>query len=411
MFSNTSAAFAVNYSARALAPRSSCTSSSQWVVGTCSPRDKNEVTVLSHVEEENGLESVAFYHHPDEVWALETPSDPKLGELVLTSGRAASGKTSLKLWRMKGLDSIREGEAREQDPDTNSSSSSSSSSSSRNEYGANDNGLGEELSLEADFDAGESKFSAFVSGLRWNTGGDGGHVATKDPHYLRLWAVDSGGGSGVAEAGKVELSFPDDENGEQRAPAFSGEWTGGGVAWGSGGAGTVAVAVQSQIQVVDARSLKTSTLIPIAHMGGTKDVDFNPNRPEMIVSAGADRFTKIWDLRNTKEPLVKVLSGHSHWVSCVRYNPVHDQLIMTGGTDNVVNLWRVASCGKAPWLAGEDAEEAPQDINAKQIDQHEDSVCSVAWGTATPWTCCSLSYDGRVILSHVPSTEKYKILL
>jgi hypothetical protein len=103
------------------------------------------------------------------------------------------------------------------------------------------------------------------------------------------------------------------------------------------------------------------------------------------------------------------------------------------------------------------------------IDQHEDSIYSVAWSPADAWMYCSLSYDGtyvkflqlvrmnyivyfnkftnrgsridriassllipfvdfmtssltkesiflvlffhRVILNHVPSTEKYKILL
>lgn len=88
----------------------------------------------------------------------------------------------------------------------------------------------------------------------------------------------------------------------------------------------------------------------LKHTGGTTDVDFNPQRPEFMVSSGNDRFAKLWDLRKASEPLVKVLTGHSHWVSTARYNPVHDQLIATGGTDNMVNLWRVASCGKAPWL-------------------------------------------------------------
>lgn len=47
----------------------------------------------------------------------------------------------------------------------------------------------------------------------------------------------------------------------------------------------------------------------------------------------------------------------------------------------------------------------------KMMDEHEDSVCSVSWSAAEAWLFCSLSYDGRVILNHVPSTEKYKILL
>jgi hypothetical protein len=46
------------------------------------------------------------------------------------------------------------------------------------------------------------------------------------------------------------------------------------------------------------------------------------------------------------------------------------------------------------------------------MDQHhEDSVYAVAWGGADAWVHASLSFDGRVVLDHVPSAEKYKILL
>ncbi len=41
-------------------------------------------------------------------------------------------------------------------------------------------------------------------------------------------------------------------------------------------------------------------------------MDFNPNKPLSIISAGDDRKIKFWDLRNLTMP-VKVLEGHSHW--------------------------------------------------------------------------------------------------
>ena len=66
-------------------------------------------------------------------------------------------------------------------------------------------------------------------------------------------------------------------------------------------------------------------------------------------------------------------------------------------------------------------------------DSHEDSVLGIRcrlsplllqrrtpptpWMSGTAWSCydawvfASLSYDGRVVMNHVPSTEKYKILL
>lgn len=144
----------------------------------------------------------------------------------------------------------------------------------------------------------------------------------------------------------------------------------------------------------------------------------------------------------------------------------------SGGTDNIVNLWRVASCSSAPWFdegvgldgshspnkdqssmirkrsgsdssndsgfaegidrsrgdddglyskshllsaagggTGDKLASDPPDIKVKAIDQHEDSVYGLAWSACDAWMFCSLSYEGRVILNHVPSTEKYKILL
>lgn len=44
-------------------------------------------------------------------------------------------------------------------------------------------------------------------------------------------------------------------------------------------------------------------------------------------------------------------------------------------------------------------------------DEHEDSVYSVEWSSADPWTFASLSYDGRLVISKVPRAEKYMILL
>ena len=167
----------------------------------------------------------------------------------------------------------------------------------------------------------------------------------------------------------------------------------------------------------------------------------------MLVSCGDDRKVKFWDVRNLVSP-VRTLAGHSHYAWCVRFNPFHDQLLLSGGSDNLVNLWRVASCSSAPWIgaeepaggtpgsnnsgsgssnggagtgatgegnwgAGDDADSSsdPPDVKVRVIDQHEDSVYGVAWSPADAWMYCSLSYDGTVILNHVPSSEKYKILL
>jgi WD40 repeat protein len=91
-------------------------------------------------------------------------------------------------------------------------------------------------------------------------------------------------------------------------------------------------------------------------------VDYNPNQPSLLITAGDDRKVKFWDTRKLAAP-VRTLAGHSHWTWCARYNPYHDQLVVSGGSDNLVNLWRIASCSSSPWIGSDDpAVHDPPDI-------------------------------------------------
>ena len=51
------------------------------------------------------------------------------------------------------------------------------------------------------------------------------------------------------------------------------------------------------------------------------------------------------------------------------------------------------------------------DVQVREFDLHDDAVAAVAWSRCDAWCFASLSHDGRVLLNHVPSQEKYKILL
>ena len=129
----------------------------------------------------------------------------------------------------------------------------------------------------------------------------------------------------------------------------------------------------------------------------------------------------------------------SHWINSVAYNHFHDQLVLSAGTDSVVNLWRMSTISSAPLLTLDDddvglglgrssgheasyrqlesgssseTKKSPEGPNTR-VSRHEhmDSVGAIAWGTADAWIFASSSYDGKVILNHVPSKEKYRILL
>jgi WD40 repeat protein len=145
---------------------------------------------------------------------------------------------------------------------------------------------------------------------------------------------------------------------------------------------------------------------------------------------------------------LKVVEAHKHWVTGAQYNPAHDQLVLTCSTDQHVRLWRISSISSAPLMELDDAELAlssasvsasgdsdddgnsdssntsgfrfpggdraaatAADVMVKDYTEHEDSVYDVAWSACESWVFASVSYAGRVIVSSVPSSEKYKILL
>jgi WD40 repeat protein len=171
--------------------------------------------------------------------------------------------------------------------------------------------------------------------------------------------------------------------------------------------------------------------------------------------------------------LKAVRGGHSHWTTRAMYNPFHDQLVLSGGSDGIANLWRISSCSSAPLLElngddeddgnssvggggghsdmedgkGDDAanddeddaranyiwapkgddgddesekedkskspkndESTAQDVRVTRFEC-SDVTADLAWSAADPWVYATLSHDGAIVVHHVPSKEKYKILL
>merc|ERR1712130_712913 len=130
---------------------------------------------------------------------------------------------------------------------------------------------------------------------------------------------------------------------------------------------------------------------------------------EKYSSITEDKTIKFWDLRNSKRPL-KVLSNHSHWIWCSKYNRYHDQLIISSGSDSNVSLWNIVSVSSAPLGEMEDNSKE-EDKLIKTYREHEESVYWTSWSANNAWVFASLSYDGRVVINHVPAATQYKILL
>ena len=414
----TGAVYAAAGQARQLVPQTASKDKHRWVLGTAALGEGNEINLLEFDEDEGTLECCSTYHHSDgQVWAMET--SPRDSSLLITSHQNSRKGHGLSLFRMPGQSLS----------DINSGDGKGDAATKRD--------LIKLQSIESTIP--ERRDPAFVTSVKWSPH-DERIIATKES-TVSLYSVTESSVK-MEDIGKMDLRI---EAGLEpsKNKAFDGTFSA--AAWDPHANNSAAVVCDAHLHLVDTRSMSISHSVQ-AHRGSCRDVDYNPNKPQSLITAGDDRKIRFWDVRNLKEP-VRTLLGHGHWVWCAKHNPFHDQLVLSGGSDNRVNLWRVASCSSSPWLGGSTVDEDdvdssdrrstisdkskasssssssesaatddsqsldPPDIKIKALDCHTESVYSVAWSPADAWVYCSLSLDGRVYLNHVPAAEKYKLLL
>ncbi|KAK9836359.1 hypothetical protein WJX81_008394 [Elliptochloris bilobata] len=350
--------------ARALVPVVADTGRSSWIVGTNALRDENELQVLEFDADSNAVHVLSTYGHPAEVWHIAScPADAALAVTVCNEG----GVYGAVLWRLPP-------------------------------------GSGE-LERVADLKG----HAGAVREAAWHAA-EPDALVSLDEGNLRSWRLRDGAAqmTGAESAGEL--------------PQL---WAG---TWDPHDAHRFITAGGNHIQVWDLRAMRCSAEIEGAHQMPVRDVDVARGSPHLLLSAGDDCRLRFWDLRlgSSTKPLAE-LGGHSHWVWQARFCPAHDSLLLSASSDALVNLWY------APWVgaavsAHSPARERPggsqrgaprgggggrgtREGRVRAFDDHEDSVYSVAWSAADPWTFASLSYDGRIAVNHVPSAVKYKILI
>jgi len=176
-----------------------------------------------------------------------------------------------------------------------------------------------------------------------------------------------------------------------------------------------------------------------------------------IADQSSPSLSALKDKPKRQTPIHTLRGGHTHYATVLKYNSFHDQLLLSGGSDGMVNLWRCSSISSAPLLDlgdandGNDSRNIQQDkifssnnnnlnyyeedtsqlygnsnmindgnsavdgSNApdKRVSKFEmvDAVYDLTWSAADAWVFVTVSFDGNVVLNHVPSKEKYKILL
>eukprot|EP00002_Diphylleia_rotans_P006388 TRINITY_DN15773_c0_g1_i1.p1 TRINITY_DN15773_c0_g1~~TRINITY_DN15773_c0_g1_i1.p1 ORF type:complete len:354 (+),score=56.07 TRINITY_DN15773_c0_g1_i1:66-1127(+) len=345
------ATYGLQYVARTIASQLGDKENARFFVGTSHLKDENEVHLIEYDESSSRVRLVAPFTHKHEIWDI-CPSNDNPDLLFTTYNTGGDFKSTL--WKI-------------------------------DEYSTASSSLREMVSITAP--------DGSLKKVLWCPQ-DQSRVASVENQNLRVWNLDAGNSSA-----KEAMTCTVDE-----------VHTLGAAKWNPHHKEEIATTNDASVRFWDLRQKRESCVIDLAHVQCVRDIDYNPNRTNYIVTCGDDRQVRFWDVRSPKEP-IKSLCEHSHWVWRVQYHPSYDQLLLSSGTDSKVVLWSVISTSSS-FLDGVD--ERPRDSGGdaaiQTYDGHQDSVYGLAWNQAKTWVFGTLSYDGLVIVSTVSRKDRYLVL-
>ncbi|WOL05302.1 WD repeat-containing protein DWA2 [Canna indica] len=340
----------LKYQARCIADVTADSDHTSFLAGTLSLKEENEVHMIRLSPSGSELVCEGLFYHPNEIWDLKScPFDPRIFSTVFTSGETYGAS----IWKIPEL------------------------------YGqSNAPQLEQLVSLD------EHSFK--IKCVLWWPCGKHDRLISIDEGNLFLWSIDT--------SNKVAKVI------SQESVGMLHNLSGG--AWDPHDRNAVAGICDSSLQFWDLRTMTKTTSIEQANV---RDLDYNPKKQHLLVTAEDVSGIRLWDLRRPKFP-VKELPGHAHWTWIVRHNPKYDELILSAGTDSTVNLWLANRPGNDD-LVPESMFDVPtqsKDSLLNSYTDYEDSVYGLAWSARDPLVFASLSYDGRVIVESVKSYIRRK---
>ncbi|EFA07641.1 EARP and GARP complex-interacting protein 1 [Tribolium castaneum] len=365
MENENSVIYGLEFQARALAPQNAEIEKICFLIGTQSLKQAtNQIHLVEFNDEDSTLKTSVFNHPEGEIWKLNSSplDETKLVTCYnsVTNENSCCMKTALyKLPQTENPDTV------ESLPIVTSFDTSA---------------LGNEVKT-TEFHPVEAE-----------------KVASVLESQVVLWDVS---GEKARSILKVQL------NGKNNPKFTTGKWN------PHQSCNQFTTAVETHLKTYDVRSGELAWGIDNVHSQLLRDLDFNMNKQYHVATCGDDGFIKIWDFRQTGQPVYS-RSDHSHWVWCIRFNPFHDQLLLSASSDARVLVSSAAS------VSSENNNDCMQDeTEAKQMIsdgplqwcEHEDSVYCAEWSLAEPWVFASLSYDGRLLISRVKKSLKYQIML
>ncbi|KAK9946830.1 hypothetical protein M0R45_012273 [Rubus argutus] len=334
--------YGLKYQARCISDVKADTDHTSFITGTLSLKEENEVHLIRLSSDGTELVCEGLFSHPNEIWDLSScPFDQRIFSTVYSTGESYGAA----IWQIPEL------------------------------YGELNSPQLEKITT---LDSHVGKIKSII----WWPSGRHDKLISIDEQYISLWSLDFS-----KKAAQVQ---------SQESAGLVAQ---SGGAWDPHDMNAVAVTCESSIQFWDLRTMKKTNSIEHAHV---RNVDYNPKKTHILMTAEDESGIRIWDLRKPKVP-IQELAGHTHWTWAVRCNPEYDELILSSGTDSTVNLWFTSASSNNESMS-ESLVESPtrrSDPLLHSYSDYEDSIYGLAWSSREPWIFASLSYDGRVVVESV----------
>ena len=338
-------AYQMKQQARCLIALEGDTDRNRFVLGSLELKGDNELHVLEFNEDTNEVSCQKAFAHANEIWSCASCPAPEHSELVFTTF-STGAELHTKLWRMEGV-----ADAAPAEPSGHQAALAPAP-------------LQELLQLGGGVRLGEHL------GVIWNAVLPE-QIVELTRTRLSLATLTHGA---VASTAAESASAPSPMEGS----SFScGRWD-------PHHAHSLGVGCGGAVVSIDTRTMKPAHSVVDAHSQRVRSLDYNPNKPYVLLSCGDDYAIRYWDLRKPANALLSV-KAHSHWTTSACFNRFHDQLVLSSGTDYMVKLWRAASISSAPPAVDMDEPEltdADADGLVKTFEDHEQSVFSAVWSAA-----------------------------
>ncbi|KAJ8938047.1 hypothetical protein NQ318_013955 [Aromia moschata] len=314
---DNSVIYGLEFQARALASQLAETEKIKFIIGTQSLKQANNQIHLVEFNEEISTIKTSVFHHPDgEIWKITTsPIDAlKLATCYnsVTNESSCTMKSAiLKLPVTENLNNI------------------------------------DNLELATTLDI--SLLGSEIKTTEFHPIEANKSVSVTDSHVV-LWDISESNGKNI-------LSIP--LEGKNNPKFTTGKWN------PHQNCNQFTAATETHLKTYDVRSGDLAWNIDNVHSQLLRDIDYNMNKQYHIATCGDDGFVKIWDFRQTSQPVYS-RSDHSHWVWCVRFNHFHDQLILTASSDARVLITSAASVSSENNSEGCITDEN-EDVETKQM--------------------------------------------